>query len=61
MIFEMVSRGKGGVTKGVLGFIAASFVATAVGARVHDKPRTLTPEWRAAEMKYRVANNISER
>ncbi len=62
MIYEILSRGNGGVTKGVLGFMAASVVAYGIGQQPKGiKPRTLTPEWRAAEMKYRVAQNISER
>ncbi len=60
MFYEILSRGNGGVTKGVLGLLAASCTLFVTQPK-YDRPSTLTPEWRTAEMKYRVAHNISER
>ncbi len=60
MFFEILSRGNG-VTKGVVGLMAAGTALFAIGASSPNKPRTLTSEWREAEKKYRVAQNISER
>ncbi len=62
MIFEMLSKGRGGVKKGVVGTIA---LATAFSAYLavspNAKPGTLTPEWRDEEKKFRVRQNTSER
>ncbi len=62
MIFEMLSKGRGGVKKGVVGTIAlATAFSTYLAVSPNTKPKTLTPKWRDAEKGYRVFQNISER
>ncbi len=61
MIFEMLSRGSGGVAKGCLGLVVASTAIYGFWQQTDIYPRTLTTEWRNAEMKHRIAQNISER